>query len=221
MTEITPLQKRTLELFGKSPLAKIFYWTGGTALSVFYFHHRQSKDLDFFSEQPFSYEKIIGFIHSLKGNLELSKIEEKKIFDRFEFFLTDKEKLRLEFVYFEHPRLKPRKKWQGISTDSLEDIAANKVMALFDRTDPKDLVDIYFILTKFQPEKLLKLVEKKFGISITKSSLWSESQKSLKNLDEITPLLITKAKNQRRKIVQEIKNYFEAKGAQYLYKILR
>jgi len=35
-----------------------------------------------------------------------------------------------------------------VLVDSLEDIAANKIMALFDRNDPKDLVDLYFFLTK-------------------------------------------------------------------------
>lgn len=220
MAELAPLQDKTLKAFAKSPLAKSFYWTGGTALSVFYFHHRQSKDLDFFSDQPFGYRNIIGFIQEVKKQLKLAKIEEKRIFDRWEFFLIDKEKLRLEFVYFNYPNLKPRKKWQGLVIDSLEDIAANKVMALFDRSDSKDLVDVYFILKKFKPKKLLKLVEKKFGITFGEGSLWSECQKGLKDLDEITPLLIAQTKDKKRKIIQEIKNYFEKQGAQYLHQIL-
>jgi hypothetical protein len=50
-------------------------------------HHRKSKDLDFFREKPFSYNQIIGFIRDLKEKLKLKKIEEKKIFNRWEFFL--------------------------------------------------------------------------------------------------------------------------------------
>lgn len=220
MAELTHLQDKTLKAFAKSSLAKYFYWTGGTALSVFYFQHRQSKDLDFFSDKSFGYIDIIGFIQELKKQLKLTKIEEKKIFDRYEFLLTDKDKLRLEFVYFGHRQLRPRKKWQGLTIDSLEDIAANKVMALFDRIDPKDLVDIYFLLKKFQPKKLLELVEKKFDIVFDVSSLWSECQKGLKDLDTITPLLIAKTEDEKRKIIQEIKNYFEKQGTRYLHEML-
>lgn len=56
--EITSLQERTLELFKKSLLSKNFYWTGGTVLSVFYLHHRRSRNLDFFSDAPVNYNEI-------------------------------------------------------------------------------------------------------------------------------------------------------------------
>ena len=62
----------------------------------------QEKVLDFFSERPFSYEKVLKFINQIKKNLKFKKIEKKKIFDRYEFFLENKDKLRIEFVYFEH-----------------------------------------------------------------------------------------------------------------------
>ena len=32
----------------------LFYFTGGTALSYIYLHHRQSEDLDFFTEKNFN-----------------------------------------------------------------------------------------------------------------------------------------------------------------------
>lgn len=43
------LQDRFLELFFDSPLAEHFYLTGGTALARFYFNHRESLDLDLFT----------------------------------------------------------------------------------------------------------------------------------------------------------------------------
>jgi predicted nucleotidyltransferase component of viral defense system len=36
-----------------------------------------------------------------------------------------------------------------VRVDSEYDIAANKLMALVDRFDPKDCVDLYFLLQKF------------------------------------------------------------------------
>jgi predicted nucleotidyltransferase component of viral defense system len=43
------LQDRFLEGFFAGPLAEQFYLTGGTALARFYFHHRESLDLDLFT----------------------------------------------------------------------------------------------------------------------------------------------------------------------------
>lgn len=34
----------------------------------------------------------------------------------------------------------------GLPVDSLEDIAVGKLLALFGRADPKDFVDLYFLL---------------------------------------------------------------------------
>jgi hypothetical protein len=100
MAELTSSQKKVLDLFKKSSLKNQFYWTGGTLLSFLYLHHRQSKDLDFFSDSPFSYEKVIKFVNQIKKELGLKKkVEERKIFDRREFFLENKDKLRIEFVF--------------------------------------------------------------------------------------------------------------------------
>jgi len=46
----SPTQQEVLDDISKiEVIAKNFFLTGGTALSVFYFHHRVSDDLDFFS----------------------------------------------------------------------------------------------------------------------------------------------------------------------------
>jgi hypothetical protein len=46
------LQDRFLERFFSGPLGEHFYLTGGTALARFYFHHRESLDLDLFTNDP-------------------------------------------------------------------------------------------------------------------------------------------------------------------------
>lgn len=221
MKEITALQKQVLELFQKSSLSKKFYWTGGTVLAVFYLHHRRSKNLDFFSDSPVNYNEVIRFVRQIRNQLRLREIQESKIFDRWEFILKNKEELRLEFVFYDHPRLRPRKKWRGILIDSLEDIAANKIIAFFDRNDPKDLVDLYFLLTKkeYKINFLLKLAEKKFGVRLEEGSVWSEAFKSLENLKELKPFIIGES-GEVEKILKEIKDYFVSQSKQYLKKYL-
>ena len=222
MVELTFLQKRVLEELTKSPLKEKFYWSGGTALSVFYLHHRQSNDLDFFSDTSFTYDQVIGFIRNLKQTLKLDEIEEKKIYDRWEFFLHNKGKLRLEFVFYNHPKLKTRKNQQGLLIDSLDDIAANKLMAFFDRNDPKDLFDLYYLITKagYSLKKLIKLTEKKFGVKLQEISVFSEASKSIDNLNELKPLLLTTNPKKQKKIIEAIRNYFKEKSNQELKRIL-
>ena len=209
-----------LDLFKKSDLNGKFYWTGGIMLSFIYLKHRLSVDLDFFSDSQFSRSDIAGFTNNLKTALKLSKIEEKKIFDRYEFFLSNSENVRLEFVFYNFPALKPRKKWEGISIDSLDDIAANKTMAFFDRNDVKDLFDVYFLINKenFTPQRLLKLVENKFGAKFSEGSFWSESFKSFEKLDNLVPLLLVKNENEKAEILDEIKEYFTKGSKKFLDK---
>ncbi|NCN58656.1 hypothetical protein COW99_05130 [Candidatus Roizmanbacteria bacterium CG22_combo_CG10-13_8_21_14_all_38_20] len=58
-----------------SYLRNNFYFTRGTALSVYYFGHRESEDLDFFTEQYLPKELVQQFVskiaskHKLKFNL--------------------------------------------------------------------------------------------------------------------------------------------------------
>ncbi|MBU2634974.1 nucleotidyl transferase AbiEii/AbiGii toxin family protein [Patescibacteria group bacterium] len=223
MTELTLLQKKVLDLFAKSSLKDKFYWTGGTLLSSYYLHHRRSSDLDFFTDKPFTYNQIISFIRKLKKELKLDQVEEKKIFDRQEFILHNKGKLRLEFVQYEHPKIKARKRWKGIIVDSLDDIAANKLISFLDRNDPKDLFDLYFLLTKkkYTIKKLIKLVEKKFGVSFEQSNVLSEIHKSTKELDNLKPLILAKSQKEKNKIIKEIQEYFSDLSNQYLQQVLK
>ncbi len=46
------IQDQFLAQFFASVVADGFYLTGGTALARFYFHHRESIDLDLFTNEP-------------------------------------------------------------------------------------------------------------------------------------------------------------------------
>jgi predicted nucleotidyltransferase component of viral defense system len=222
MPEITPFQKKVLKLFKDSSLKDQFYWTGGTLLSVLYLHHRQSKDLDFFSDKSFSRSQVLKFVLHLKEELKLTKVEQTKIFDRYEFFLHNKETLRLEFVFYPHPKLKARIQREGIYIDSLDDIAANKAMAFFDRNDPKDLFDLYFLLKKkrYKVSRLLELIKQKFGVELAESTFWSECYKSFKDLANLKPLLLAKTPKAKAKIIKEVKDYFINQSTQFLHRII-
>ena len=220
MFELTKNQKKTIELLANSLLKEKFYWTGGTLLAYHYFHHRFSEDLDFFTEKPFNFEEINPLVNQIKKECGFKKVNFKKVFERYEFFFKNKEPLRIEFVYYnsEKKTLKKRKKLLGVYIDSLEDLSANKTMAYFDRNEPKDLFDLYFILKKgkFSPKKLLKLTEKKFGVVFSQDSFWSESFKRIKNLSQIKPLIIAENERDKDKLLEKIKECFQQNSNKYL-----
>lgn len=225
MITLTNNQKILLEALQKSGLVSKFYWTGGTLLAVYYLQHRYSYDLDFFSEQPFSYQELIPFIHLVKKTFSITEIEEHKIYDRWEFIIPGKEKTRIEFVYYNHEkkRLRPLDRYLEIPIDSLEDIAANKVMAYFDRTEPKDLFDIYFLIQKgdYTVSTLLSLVKKKFDASFSEFMFWGESAKSLNLLSSLQLLIPTHDRSKQKKILQEVQAFFLEEGSNYLKTALK
>jgi len=163
---LTKQQKVLLKQFITWPQASMFYLTGGTALSAFYLHHRLSEDLDFFTEGDIEAESILTFLRSIPGVKEL---EMERKFDRKIFLISylAGSQLRTEFTKYPFKTINAFKIVEGIQVDSKGDILANKLMALTDRKDIKDYVDIYFIL-KESPElsidEMIEKTEQKFGI---------------------------------------------------------
>jgi predicted nucleotidyltransferase component of viral defense system len=163
---LTVDQKRFLRALRESPLAEVYYLTGGTALSAFYLEHRQSEDLDFFSGEAAALEMVLSFIHSLPG---VTKVQFDRKFDRRIFLLelADNRVIKTEFTRYPFPRLEKETVVEGILIDSFQDILVNKIVAMTDRIDAKDYVDLYCAIRK-QPEikieRLIEGAEKKFGV---------------------------------------------------------
>lgn len=220
--KLTVTQKQIIEVFKKAGLVKRFYWTGGTLLASYYLHHRRSFDLDLFTDTPFSHDLLLPFIAEVKHRFALVTLPEKKIYDRWEFLIsTPEENVRCEFVLYngDKKRLAPLTTHDGILIDSLPDIAANKTMAYFDRNEPKDLFDLYILLTrkKFTVRQLLQLVEQKFGPTFSEFMFWGESAKSLKNLhDALTPYFLETDKTKQQTLLKEIEYFFLDGGKNYL-----
>lgn len=102
--------------------------------------------------------------------------------------------------------------------DSLDDIAANKIMALIDRNEPKDALDVYFLLTKenYSVKNLLEFVKKKFGVEFKEDMVWSEALKSAQELNALKPLIIAKTDEEQIQIIKATNNYFTKQAKQFL-----
>ena len=160
---LTPLQKEFIEILASLPDKNQFYLAGGTALAEYYLGHRLSFDLDFFTGTenlvlPTSYQIENA---CQKKNLSLNVVRR---FSTFVEFLAEKnnEKLRIDLALdspyrFEQPVLSS----EGILINDYPDLRVDKLLAYFGRTEPRDAVDLYFILQKESPEALLEQAAQK------------------------------------------------------------
>lgn len=142
--ELYPLQDRVLKIV--SHLETAFYLTGGTASSRGYLHHRFSDDLDFFvNDDPRFALWSDRVIHALSGNGDW-QIDVLQRDDRFaRITLTEEDRLlKIEMINDVPSRVGTPWRHETLGLlDSPENILANKITAVVDRQEPKDLADIW------------------------------------------------------------------------------
>lgn len=222
--EFTPLQKKFIDAYKRTPLAKQFYLTGGTLLAVHYLHHRHSLDLDFFANKPVVLGKVQPSMNVIAKQAHIALSDYRRVADRYEWEIRDDhEHTKVEFVFYDFKPLKPRLKWQGILIDTLHDVVANKVFAMLERHEPKDIFDIYYLLgkTKWKLAKFLQLMHQKFGLKINEQTFLIDAELTLKRLDAVRGLLITKAPKEQEAIFKEIHDYFDDIAREFLRKQLQ
>src|SRR3989344_5308284 len=166
--KFTPKQKIIFEEIIKNDfLIQNFYFTGGTALSAVYLNHRLSEDLDFFSQEKFDTLPIVNLITELSQKHKFKiRSEEKAVVRIFLLEFKDKEKLKVDFGYYPYKRLEKGNRIDNFQVDSLLDIAINKLQTIHQRSEPKDFVDLYYLLKEFTIWDLMEGVRIKFLIEI-------------------------------------------------------
>ena len=162
MQILTPIQEKFLKTFFVSPLGRNFFLTGGTALSQFYLKHRKSEDLDLFTvNQELQFDFVNAEVLKLAKSLNFKIINQVSTGTYLQFiFSHDKEVLKVDLVKDVPVQFGKIKKVKGVFVDSIENIAVNKLLAIFGRTDPKDFVDLYFILHSYKQFKFEDLFDK-------------------------------------------------------------
>lgn len=144
---LTEGQLEVLRAFRQLPDADRFYLTGGTALAEFYLGHRRSFDLDLFTiEQgliiPFS--RIAQERFSQTG-FSVKVIRRLESFAEFELRWED-EKVRVQFAFDSPYRFAPPVETSLVLVNDFQDLVVDKLLAFFGRAEPRDAVDLYFIL---------------------------------------------------------------------------
>ena len=184
------LTKNQLAVLGRiswnSFLRDNFYLSGGTVLTAFYLGHRYSEDLDFFSEKEVDPAPIDVFFNQIKDELGITAIDFQQSYNRNLFFLHfGDEILKTEFTFFPFVRIEKGEIRYGIATDSLLDIAVNKLFTIYQRTHARDYIDLYYICREkgFVIDDLIKKARIKFDWQIDLLQLGAQFVKATQAQD--------------------------------------
>lgn len=159
---LTDGQLRFLKAFRELPDTERFYLTGGTALAEFYLGHRRSFDLDLFTAEQ---GLIVPFSRIAEARLSKAGFA-VKIVRRLESFVEfelewEGEKVRVQFAFDSPYRFAPPVETSLLLVNDFQDLVVDKLLAFFGRAEPRDAVDLYFILETEDFWELTELAAKK------------------------------------------------------------
>ncbi len=123
-----------------------FYLSGGTAASRGYLHHRFSDDLDLFVDDDERFELWTARVIQALAQQGDWKTEVLLREARFARLSLEGESVTLKIELINDVPARVGAVWQHPvlgRLDSAENILANKITALLDRQEPKDLADIW------------------------------------------------------------------------------
>lgn len=137
-----PFQDRVIQVINHADTG--FYLTGGTAASRGYLQHRFSDDLDYFVNDDNRFGLWVErVIQALNKDWTCEVLMKEERFARLNLVRKDAS-LKIEMINDVPARVGEVRDHSVLGRlDSAENILANKVTALFDREEPKDLADIW------------------------------------------------------------------------------
>jgi hypothetical protein len=142
-----------------------FHLGGGAALSGVHLHHRLSRDLDLFCHDP---QGIRDLARALPDVANATGVTIRIVRDAGTFVRAVAElgarPLELDLVYEGTSDLDAPTSADGIVTESLMDLRAAKLTCILSRSEPRDLVDLFFLdRAGYPPEADLALAVQKDG----------------------------------------------------------
>lgn len=160
---LTPIQKEFISVFAQFSDQAQFYLTGGTALTEYFLGHRLSYDLDFFTNiegliLPVSYQ-IEKYCPAQRIQVSVTR----RFASYVELLLTrGEEKIRVDLALDSPFRLEPPiLSDMGVWVNNLQDLKIDKLLAYYGRAEPRDAVDLYFLMQKESIQPMMELALQK------------------------------------------------------------
>lgn len=146
--------KKVLTSFKNTRIIQDFYLSGGTGLAL-QIGHRESQDLDFFSEKNFNSEWLQKELAKI-GHLENVQLEKGTL----NCFVDS---VQIQFLHYPYKLLEEKIEWENIFISSILDIACTKLLTISSRGDKKDFIDLYFLLQIYTLSFLFEKLEEKYS----------------------------------------------------------
>jgi predicted nucleotidyltransferase component of viral defense system len=143
--KLTPLQRDLLQAFFEREQG--FFLTGGAALAGFYLKHRETTDLDLFTESAEALER--GF-HALAAAADSlgAIVMRRQLSPGFERYVVTRgdQSVVVDLVWDRAPQMISEKRRVGVvRIDPIEEILANKLTTALSRGEERDLVDLFLL----------------------------------------------------------------------------
>lgn len=185
------------------------YMAGGTAVAA-YLGHRESLDIDLFTDKEFYCGPIISSLRQ-KHDVTVTNVAEK------DTLIAIVDNIRLSLFSYPYPLIKPliNNPDYNIELASPEDIASMKVVAIAQRGIAKDFVDLHALIVAYglSLDYLISQVQKKFGVSeaysyqIKKSLVYFDD--ALRSLGDVTVFRDGKESRLEKNEWNRIENFFK------------
>lgn len=148
-----------LSAVAESNIAPELAFGGGAALSAIHLHHRTSEDLDFFLTRPLDPLEVEQLGRTIAT--KTTRVDLEVVGPRTSLVLRRSSGPfgRIDFAYYPFDPIGRRTSWRGLAVDSLVDMTVNKIQAVLTRQQPRDFVDLYFLLQEGPERRLDKLLE--------------------------------------------------------------
>ena len=144
---VKPATFQLVQQLQSQPELKEFYLVGGTALAL-QLGHRNSIDIDLFTENDFEHEYLVKFLGS--------KFSIQSTFTTKNTLLSVINTIKVDFIRHAYPFVLPPITEEGITYLSKEDIAAMKLNAISNSGKRlKDFIDVYYLLEHFSLQQMI------------------------------------------------------------------
>jgi Nucleotidyl transferase AbiEii toxin, Type IV TA system len=157
-----PLQDRILAIAAE--YGDDLVLTGGTALARAYLHHRYSDDIDLFTLRPQAGTLGRDFANALRAaGFTVEPVVESSSFVRMMAGDANGEAAIQVDIAPDAPRVEEavRSQLGGVYVHTLRDLAANKIGAFENRSEVKDVVDLFHLARRFTWPEIFADAERK------------------------------------------------------------
>lgn len=153
--EVLPEKTKALfQKFRNEDLPPKSYLGGGTAIAL-HLGHRQSVDLDWFTQSEFN-EKLWQMRWETKWNFNMQGRD-------WQTLVGEIAGVKTSLFFYKYPLIGDLTLYNGLQIASLKDLAAMKVDAVTSRGTKRDFIDLYFLTKEYGPDLMLDFYDQKYG----------------------------------------------------------